>query len=80
MSTEDNWHQCRVAQVFEHDFAGHPHSAAYSRWRTPDSPAHRSTTPGLYKLDLVLKDIISGNVGTINTRMQFPDILTKSFR
>jgi hypothetical protein len=28
----------------------------------------------------VLKDIISGNVGTINTRMQFPDILTKSFR
>src|SRR2546423_10362793 len=28
--------------------------------------------PGLYKLDLVLKDINSGNVGTISQRLQVP--------
>jgi len=28
--------------------------------------------PGLYRLDIVIKDVKSGNVGVINTRLQVP--------
>src|SRR5262249_239196 len=31
-----------------------------------------SLRPGLYKMDIVVKDINSGNVGVINTRLQVP--------
>jgi GWxTD domain-containing protein len=33
-----------------------------------------SLRPGLYKMDIVIKDINSGNVGVINTRLQVPRI------
>ena len=29
-------------------------------------------TPGLYRLDIVLKDVNSGNVGVVNTRLAVP--------
>src|SRR6266446_2429048 len=28
--------------------------------------------PGLYRLDLVIKDVQSGNIGVVNTRLQVP--------
>src|SRR5262249_33616222 len=31
-----------------------------------------SLRPGLYKMDIVVKDINSGNVGVVNTRLQVP--------
>jgi 5-hydroxyisourate hydrolase-like protein (transthyretin family) len=33
-----------------------------------------SLRPGLYKMDVVIKDINSGNVGVVNTRLQVPRI------
>jgi 5-hydroxyisourate hydrolase-like protein (transthyretin family) len=33
-----------------------------------------SLRPGLYKMDIVIKDINSGNVGVVNTRLQVPRI------
>ena len=64
----------RVAQVFEDTISQDVPTALFKQ--TLDSASiHQRIVPlrpGLYKLDLVLKDINSGNVGTVNTRLAVP--------
>jgi GWxTD domain-containing protein len=64
----------RVAQVFEDTISQDIPTALYKQALESASIHQRIVPlrPGLYKLDLVLKDINSGNVGTINTRLAVP--------
>lgn len=68
----------RVAQVFE-DTISQDIPDALFKAALDNASVHQKIIPlrpGLYKLDLVLKDINSGNVGTINQRLavpRFPD-------
>jgi hypothetical protein len=64
----------RVAQVFEDTISQDIPTALYKQ-ALDNASIHQRIVPlrpGLYKLDLVLKDINSGNVGTINTRLAVP--------
>jgi GWxTD domain-containing protein len=64
----------RVAQVFEDTISQDIPTALYKQ-ALENASIHQRIVPlrpGLYKLDLVLKDINSGNVGTINTRLAVP--------
>jgi GWxTD domain-containing protein len=64
----------RVAQVFEDTISQDIPTALYKQ-SLENASIHQRIVPlrpGLYKLDLVLKDINSGNVGTINTRLAVP--------
>jgi GWxTD domain-containing protein len=64
----------RIAQVFE-DTISQDVPAALFRQSLDNASIHQRIIPlrpGLYKLDLVLKDINSGNVGTINQRLAVP--------
>jgi GWxTD domain-containing protein len=64
----------RVAQVFEDTISQDVPTALYKQ-SLENASIHQRIVPlrpGLYKLDLVLKDINSGNVGTINTRLAVP--------
>jgi GWxTD domain-containing protein len=66
----------RVAQVFE-DTISQDVPAALFKQSLDSASIHQRIVPlrpGLYKLDLVLKDINSGNVGTINQRLAVPRI------
>jgi GWxTD domain-containing protein len=64
----------RVAQVFEDTISQDIPAALFQQ--TLDSSAIYQKViplrPGLYKLDLVVKDIHSGNVGTVNQRLAVP--------
>jgi hypothetical protein len=63
-----------VAQVFEDTISQDVPSALF-RQTLDNASIHQRIIPlrpGLYKLDLVLKDINSGNVGTINQRLAVP--------
>jgi GWxTD domain-containing protein len=64
----------RVAQVFEDTISQDIPSALFKQTLDNASIHQRiiPLRPGLYKLDLVLKDINSGNVGTINQRLAVP--------
>src|SRR5438093_5034413 len=64
----------RVAQVFEDTIAQDIPDALFKQQLEGASIHQRIVPlrPGLYKLDLVLKDINSGNVGTINQRLAVP--------
>jgi GWxTD domain-containing protein len=64
----------RVAQVFE-DTISQDIPAALYKQALDNASIHQRIVPlrpGLYKLDLVLKDINSGNVGTVNARLAVP--------
>ena len=64
----------RIAQVFEDTISQDIPTALYKQ-ALENASIHQRIVPlrpGLYKLDLVLKDINSGNVGTINTRLAVP--------
>jgi GWxTD domain-containing protein len=64
----------RVAQVFEDTISQDIPTALYKQ-ALENASIHQRIVPlrpGLYKLDLVLKDINSGNVGTVNTRLAVP--------
>lgn len=67
----------RVAQVFEdvitQDFPTALFNSALERTSVYQKVI--PLRPGLYKLDLVLKDIQSGNVGTVNQRLSVPRYL-----
>src|SRR5205809_3526020 len=68
----------RVAQVFEDTISQDIPDALFKQQLEGASIHQRIVPlrPGLYKLDLVLKDINSGNVGTINQRLavqRYPD-------
>jgi GWxTD domain-containing protein len=63
-----------VAQTFEDTIAQDIPDALFSQ-ALESLSIHQKIIPlrpGLYKLDLVLKDINSGNVGTINSRLAVP--------
>jgi GWxTD domain-containing protein len=64
----------RVAQVFEDTISQDIPDALFKQGLDGASIHQRiiPLRPGLYKLDLVLKDINSGNVGTINQRLAVP--------
>ena len=64
----------RVAQVFEDTISQDIPDALFKQGLDSASIHQRiiPLRPGLYKLDLVLKDINSGNVGTINQRLAVP--------
>ena len=64
----------RVAQVFEDTIAQDIPDALFKQQLDAASIHQRIVPlrPGLYKLDLVLKDINSGNVGTINRGFSVP--------
>ena len=64
----------RVAQVFEDTISQDIPNALFKQGLDSASIHQRiiPLRPGLYKLDLVLKDINSGNVGTINQRLAVP--------
>ena len=64
----------RVAQVFEDTISQDIPDALFKQQLEGASIHQRIVPlrPGLYKLDLVLKDINSGNVGTINQRLAVP--------
>jgi GWxTD domain-containing protein len=64
----------RVAQVFEDTIAQDIPDALFKQQLDGGSIHQRiiPLRPGLYKLDLVLKDINSGNVGTINRGFTVP--------
>jgi GWxTD domain-containing protein len=69
----------RVAQTFEDTISQDIPDALFKQALEGGSSVHQRIVPlrpGLYKLDLVLKDINSGNVGTVNQRLlvpRFPD-------
>ena len=67
----------RVAQYFEDTIEQNIPSALFERALEGGSIHQRTVPlrPGLYKLDLVLKDINSGNAGVINTRLQVPRMI-----
>jgi GWxTD domain-containing protein len=64
----------RVAQTFE-DTIAQDVPAALFRATLENASIYQKILPlrpGLYKIDLVLKDVNSGNVGTINQRLAVP--------
>jgi GWxTD domain-containing protein len=64
----------RVAQSFEDTIAQDVPEALFKQTLETASIYQKIVPlrPGLYKIDLVLKDIHSGNVGTINQRLAVP--------
>lgn len=64
----------RVAQIFEDTISQDIPDALFQRTLDNASIYQKiiPLAPGLYRLDLVLKDIHSGNVGTINQRLSIP--------
>ncbi len=64
----------RVVQTFEDVIAQQVPESLYSQVVRQHSLYQKSLLlrPGLYRLDLVLKDLNSGNVGTLNTRLAVP--------
>jgi hypothetical protein len=64
----------RIAQVFEDTISQDVPTALFKQTLDNASIHQRIVPlrPGLYKLDLVLKDINSGNVGTVNARLAVP--------
>ena len=64
----------RVAQVFEEDARVDAPVALFKESLLTSSVYQKIVPlrPGLYKLDLVVKDMKSGNVGTINQRLAVP--------
>ncbi len=64
----------RIAQTFEDTISQDIPDALFKQTLESSSIHQRIVPlrPGLYKLDLVLKDMNSGNVGTINQRLQVP--------
>jgi len=64
----------RIAQTFEDTISQDIPDALFKQ-SVESASVHQRIVPlrpGLYKLDLVLKDINSGNVGTVNQRLQVP--------
>jgi GWxTD domain-containing protein len=66
----------RLAQQFEDTIRQQIPTALFQKALESGSIYQKTVPlpPGLYKLDLVLKDINSGNVGTINTSLRVPRI------
>ena len=64
----------RVAQVFEDAVASEAPAALFQQSLQKSGVYQKviPIRPGLYKLDLVLKDVNSGNVGTISQRLAVP--------
>ena len=64
----------RVVQTFEDVIAQHVPESLYRQAIRQRSMYQKTVLlrPGLYRLDLVLKDLNSGNVGTLNTRLAVP--------
>jgi hypothetical protein len=64
----------RVAQVFEDTVSVDAPTALFKEYLQTSSVYQKilPLRPGLYKLDIVVKDMKSGNVGTVNQRLAVP--------
>src|ERR1700726_2479645 len=64
----------RVVQTFEDPVSGDFPESLFQRSLKLQSIYQKAVPlrPGLYRLDIVIKDVKSGNVGVINTRLQVP--------
>ena len=64
----------RVAQTFEDPVSRDFPDSLFQRSLKLQSIYQKAVPlrPGLYRLDIVIKDVKSGNVGVINTRLQVP--------
>jgi GWxTD domain-containing protein len=64
----------RVVQTFEDTISKDFPDSLFQKYLTRQSVYQKIVPlrPGLYKLDIVLKDVQSGNVGVINTGLQVP--------
>src|SRR6266705_1209382 len=64
----------RVVQTFEESVSRDFPDSLYQQSLKLQSIYQKAVPlrPGLYRLDLVLKDVQSGNIGVVNTRLQVP--------
>jgi GWxTD domain-containing protein len=64
----------RVVQIFEDTISKDFPDSLFQKYVTRQSVYQKAVPlrPGLYKLDIVIKDVQSGNVGVINTNLQVP--------
>jgi len=64
----------RVVQTFEDTLSRDFPDSLFQQYLTKQSIYQKSVPlrPGLYRLDIVVKDVQSGNVGVVNTRLAVP--------
>src|SRR5258708_14498266 len=64
----------RVVQTFEEPSRRYFPESLFQQWVKLQSIYQKAipVRPGLYRLDLVIKDVHSGNVGVVNSRLQVP--------
>ena len=64
----------RVVQTFEDPLTRDYPESLYKLSQKQSSVYQKSLPlrPGLYRLDIVIKDVNSGNVGAVNTRLAVP--------
>jgi GWxTD domain-containing protein len=64
----------RVVQTFEDTLSRDFPDSLFQQYVTKQSIYQKTVPlrPGLYKLDIVVKDVQSGNVGVVNTRLAVP--------